>query len=321
MDLIFLGTSAGTPTRFRNVSGVAVLEDGGRDWHLVDCGEGTQHQVLRTPLSLHSLHTIFITHVHGDHCFGLPGLIASAGLTGRKHGLNVVGPAALGPWLASTLSVTACHLPFEVNFSPVEDGGIWTSERLRIDAYPLSHRVPSHAYRFTEARPDPRLDVARLDRDGVPRGPAWGRLMRGEDVEEVGRQYRSADYVLFDRTPRRIIVAGDNDRPDLLADACDSTHVLVHEATYTREIAERAGREAGHSAAEHIATFAEDIRLPHLILTHFSARYQQGPGRSPSIEAIREEAAACYSGGLFLAEDLQRYHLDKGGALHQVDLS
>ncbi|GGJ96215.1 ribonuclease Z [Pseudomonas matsuisoli] len=315
MDLIFLGTSAGTPTRSRNVSGLAVLEESGRGWHLVDCGEGTQHQILRTPLSLHTLESIFITHVHGDHCYGLPGLVASAGLTGRRAPLRIVGPADIERWLTTTLTLTGCTLPFELHFEAVERTSQWQSHTLHIDAWPLSHRVPSYAYRFTEARPGPQLAFASLERDGVPKGPLWGRLLRGEDVENQGRRFRSLDYVTFDREPRRILVAGDNDRPELLADACDGAQVLVHEATYTADVAERAGPNAGHSSAFGIAQFAQATGLPHLVLTHFSARYQNDERHSPSIETLREEAAAHYDGALFMAKDFQRYRLDKHGAL------
>ena len=99
MQLTFLGTSSGTPTRTRNVSGVALSIDERRDWYLIDCGEGTQHQILRTPLSLLSLRTILITHMHGDHCYGLPGLLASAELAGRTEPLTLIGPASLKPYI------------------------------------------------------------------------------------------------------------------------------------------------------------------------------------------------------------------------------
>ncbi|CAM5602375.1 Ribonuclease BN [Stutzerimonas stutzeri] len=93
--LVFLGTSSGTPTPARNVTGLALQEDAGKAWYLIDCGEGTQHRLLRMPLSLHDLRAIFITHVHGDHCYGLPGLLASAGMMGRRHPLEIIAPAGI----------------------------------------------------------------------------------------------------------------------------------------------------------------------------------------------------------------------------------
>ncbi|WP_263139078.1 ribonuclease Z [Pseudomonas sp. RIT-PI-AD] len=319
MDLLFLGTSSGTPTRARNVSGLALLEAAGKGWHLVDCGEATQHQVLRTPLSLQALRAIHITHVHGDHCFGLPGLLASAGLLGRTRALPIVAPRGIEEWVRASLRMSHAHLPFALDFQATEGLGEWRHDDLRVEAVALSHRVPSYAYRFTEARPDPLLDIARLERDGVPRGPLWGQLARGLDVVHEGRPLRAEDYQRCTRPPRCVVIAGDNDRPDLLGDACQGAHVLVHEATYTRAVAEDARADYGHSSAARVAAFAESVGLPNLVLTHFSARYQADPRRTPCIDDIRAEAAAAYPGRLFLAEDFLRLRLDKQGLLEQVE--
>ncbi|MBA1275402.1 ribonuclease Z [Stutzerimonas azotifigens] len=318
MDLLFLGTSSGTPTRARNVSGLGLLEETGKGWYLVDCGEGTQHQLLRTPLSLHELRGLFITHVHGDHCYGLPGLLASAGMLGRKAPLEIIAPAGIEPWLRSTFSLSQTYLSFELVFRACETLGPWHCGTLKVEAVALSHRVPSYGYRFTEARPDPRLDIDRLDRHGIPRGPIWGRLVRGEDVEHEGRILRADDYVLFTREPRRIVVGGDNDRPELLAEACRDAQVLVHEATYTQSIADKAGETFGHSTAASVAAFAQSIGLPNLVLTHFSARYQADPARGLSIEDVRAEAASHYQGELYLAHDFARLRLGRDGTLMLV---
>lgn len=321
MDLLFLGTSSGTPTRTRNVSGLALLEDKGRGWYLIDCGEATQHQVLRTSLSLHELRAIFITHVHGDHCYGLPGLLASAAMSGRRELLHIVAPAGIEEWVETTLSLTRTHLPYPLQFHSVESLGQWRSPYLRVEATELSHRVPSYAYRFTEARPDVRLDVERLDAEGVTRGPLWGHLARGEEVIHDGRLLKADDYLLAGRPPRCVVVGGDNDQPELLRESCRHAQVLVHEATYTRDVAEKGRSGHGHSNAQAVAEFAESAGLASLVLTHFSARYQNDPARSPCIEDVRTEAQASYTGRLFLAADLQRYHLDVSGSLRVLDVT
>lgn len=318
MDLLFLGTSSGTPTRSRNVSGLALLEDKGRGWYLIDCGEATQHQLLRTPLSLHELRALFVTHVHGDHCYGIPGLLASAAMSGRREPLHIIAPEGIEHWIQSTLLLTRTHLPYPLQFHAVESLERWGNTYVRVDATPLSHRVPSYAYRFTEARPDVRLDTDRLDADGVTRGPVWGRLARVLSVLHEGRTLNANDYLLPGRQARRIVVAGDNDRPGLLEDLCRDAQVLVHEATYTQDVAERGRSAHGHSTARAVAEFAERIGLPNLVMTHFSARYQNDPRRSPSIEDIRSEALAAYHGQLFLAADLQRYRLDTAGSLQAL---
>jgi ribonuclease Z len=321
MDLLFLGTSAGVPTRRRNVAALALIEDQGKGWFLVDCGEATQHQLLRTPLSVADLRAICITHVHGDHCYGLPGLLASAAMTGRSQPLALIAPQAVQDWLAATQALTALHLPFELQFHALETFrgvalGAW-----EIDAFPLSHRVPSQAFRFRETRRPQRLDPLALAAAGVPRGPLWGRLHAGEDVLHEGRLLRSADFLQAAHEERRLVVAGDNDRPELLAEACRGAQLLVHEATYAQAHIDRTGQSWGHSSAAGIARFAAAQRLPALLLTHFSPRYQADPARSPSIEELRQEAAACYHGELHLAEDFSRFRLDRQGRLKALDQS
>ncbi|MEN4825428.1 MBL fold metallo-hydrolase [Pseudomonas sp. P39-UII1] len=315
MDLLFLGTSAGVPTKARNVSATAVIEASGSQWYLVDCGEGTQHQLLRTPLSIRDLRGVFITHVHGDHCFGLPGLLASAGMSGRTQPLDLILPAALHDWLRLGLAASDTFLPFELRLLAVEQLTDWCSDTLRVSTVQLSHRVPSVGYVFTELNPEPRLDVQRLDAEGIPRGPLWGELAKGHSAEHAGRVLHGRDYLRASRPARKVIVCGDNDSPELLAEVAKGADVLVHEATFTQPIIERSGATFGHSSAAQVARFAETAGVRNLVLTHFSARYQPDPRRSPCIDDVREEALAQYSGNLTLARDLQRYHIGRDGCL------
>ncbi|MFF5867391.1 MBL fold metallo-hydrolase [Pseudomonas sp. NPDC012596] len=318
MDLLFLGTSAGVPTKARNVSATAVIEASGSQWYLVDCGEGTQHQLLRTPLSIRDLRGVFITHVHGDHCFGLPGLLASAGMSGRTQPLDLILPAALHDWLRLGLAASDTFLPFELRLLAVEQLTDWCSDALRVSTVQLSHRVPSVGYVFSELNPEPRLDVQRLDAEGIPRGPLWGELAKGHSIEHAGRVLHGRDYLRASRPARKVIVCGDNDSPELLAEVAKGADVLVHEATFTQPIIERSGATFGHSSAAQVARFAETAGVRNLVLTHFSARYQPDPRRSPCIDDVREEALAQYSGNLTLARDLQRYHIGRDGSLCAV---
>lgn len=312
MEFQFLGTSAGTPTRARNVTGLA-LRTGARSWVLVDCGEGTQHRILRTGYSLMSLTAVFITHIHGDHCYGLPGLLASAGLLNRTAPLLVVGPPSVRRFVNAVRETTELALPYAIDFIDVE-------EAMDIDALPelavctteLSHRVPTFAYSFTEKQVERRLDIDKLRRDGIPSGPGWGQLQAGQDIVlPDGTPVRSADYVQQPRKPRKLIVAGDNDTPSLLADAAAGADVLVHEATYTEAILDKVGPAPMHSSAKRVADFAREVQLPNLVLTHFSPRYHE-------LGEIEQEARAAYTGRLFLARDLERYALDRQGELAPV---
>ncbi|SNY97169.1 ribonuclease Z [Halomonas sp. hl-4] len=318
MNLLFLGTSAGVPTKSRNVSGVALRESKGKGWYLIDCGEGTQHQVLHTKLSLNSLNAILITHVHGDHCYGLPGLLASAAMNGREAPLTIVAPAGIKAWLDATCEATQLSLPFALEFVCSDDLPSVEFERIAVTTYVLSHRAPSYAYGFTERKVDAALDVDKLAQKGIPRGPLWGQLKQGVDIEFSGERLKSRDFLIFKHKPRKVVIAGDNDQPDLLTEACAGAQVLVHEATYTEAMAEKAG-DFGHSYAKQVATFAESVPLPNLVLTHFSPRYQPNPHASPSIEDIRKEAQSVYSGTLYLARDFLELTLSKLGDVTEVE--
>jgi ribonuclease Z len=300
------------------VSGTALIESSGKGWYLVDCGEATQHQLLRTPLTLKNLRGCFITHVHGDHCFGLPGLLATAGMSGRLEPLDIVLPVALHDWVRLSLSISRSCLPFELRLHASETLNGWRNGNVQVDTVALSHRVPSQGYIFAESDPDPRLDVQRLEAEGIPRGPIWGELAHGREVEHAGRLLRAQDYLRPARPGQRIIICGDNDTPERLAKVAPGTDVLVHEATFCQALIDRTGESYGHSSAAAVARFAESAGIPNLVLTHFSARYQSNPGQSPFIGDIREEAAACFTGQLILAQDLQRYHLDREGRLQVV---
>lgn len=317
MDLIFLGTSSGVPTKQRNVSGLALTEPRGRGWFLIDCGEGTQHQLLHTRLSAAQLRAILITHVHGDHCYGLPGLLASAAMSGRQDPLTIIAPASIAEWLEATQTHTALSLPYDLHFVATETLDEITIGAYRIQSTPLSHRVPSYAYQFTEHAVEGQLKVDALKAADIPAGPLWGQLQRGQDVEVNGRTYHSRDYVDLQRAPRQVVIAGDNDTPSLLTAACQQAQLLVHEATYTQDIAQKVG-DVGHSDAARVAQFAEQQGLPALILTHFSPRYGLDSQRTPSLSTLDAEARAHYTGHLWLAQDFDCYRLDKNGHLDKT---
>jgi ribonuclease Z len=323
MEFQFLGTSSGTPSKSRNVSALALRSLGAsraaRHWVLVDCGEGTQHRILRTPWSLHDLAAIFITHMHGDHCYGLPGLLASAGMLNRSAPLTLVGPAPLWPFIQGVMETTELGLPFPIEFVDVTRlGEADVLPDLLVRATALSHRMPSWGYSFTERQVERKLDTARLEAGGVARGLAWGELQHGREVRlDDGRVLQPGDWLLPGRKPRKLIVGGDNDRPELLIDEARDAEVLIHEATYTEEVLKKVGPGPQHSSARMTALAAAQAGVPNLVLTHFSPRYQEGEG-TPSMRDIEAEARDVYRGQLMLARDFDRYVLDRQGLLSLV---
>ncbi len=320
MRIQFLGTSSGVPTRERSLSAVAIRGERARGWVLVDCGEGTQHRLLHTRLTLATLEGVCITHCHGDHCLGLPGLLGTASMEGRQAPLTIIGPKDIHELVRRSLALTDSNLGYPLRFIDVaaadtlpELGG------LRIETTPLSHRIPSHAYALTQPDDLRQLDHERLARAGVPRGPLWGRLQRGENITlDDGRVVQAEDVLEPLLAPRRIVVGGDNDTPALLDRLCQGAQVLVHEATYTEDVAARVGPLPMHSTAARVATFAREAGLPHLILTHFSPRYGNA-SRSPNIGDIETEARREYGGALHLARDLDTFELDASGTLRPLD--
>jgi ribonuclease Z len=317
MEFTFLGTSAGTPTHTRNVTGLALCPTGGKRWYLIDCGEGTQHQLLRTRYSVMQLRAIFITHIHGDHTFGLPGLLTSASMLGRTEPLDIIAPKQVGHFINAVLENSDSSLSYPLNFIDSESLTFeWQDEDCIVTSVALSHRVPCRAFVFTEHNLERQLLQDKLRTDGIEPGPHWGDLQKGRDITLAdGRKIRSNDYTRIPRKPRRLIVAGDNDTPECLESACKDCHALIHEATYTQEVADRVGPWPQHSAAAQVARFAQQVSLPNLVLTHFSSRYQSAPGGRPHINELAEEAKAHYTGRLFMARDFDSYRLEKDFSL------
>ena len=317
MEFTFLGTSAGTPTKSRNVTGLALSHGGPKHWYLIDCGEGTQHQLLRTHHSVMQLQAIFITHIHGDHTFGLPGLLSSASMLGRTAPLYLIAPRPVRTFVEAALGNSDSSLSFELKFVDSEAENFrWEDDSLSVTAVPLSHRVSCRAFVFTEKNLERELVRDRLEADGIEAGPAWGRLQKGHDVVlEDGRLVRCDDYTRISRRPRRVIVAGDNDQPELLSAECSGIQLVIHEATYTQEVSDRVGPWPQHSSAAQVARFAETEGIPNLVLTHFSSRYHLNPNASPHIGEIESEARGIYQGNLYLARDFAVYRLGKDGIL------
>jgi ribonuclease Z len=316
LKLTFLGTSAGVPTKHRNVTALAVQPGLNRDWWLVDCGEATQHRLQHIALTVHELAGICITHVHGDHSYGLPGLLASAAMTGRRRPLILIAPAAIRAWLEATMLHTELFLPYPLVHIDVAAAPLVHEETgLRITCHTLSHRAASVAFSFAVESGKWKLDTEALRACGVAAGPDWGKLQGGNDLTLTDGSILQADDVRFLQVERgTVVVGGDNEAPALLWDACASAQVLVHEATYTEATLQKIGPGPTHSSAQGVAQFAAERGLPNLVLTHFSPRYDSRAG----VAELETEARLHYQGQLHMAEDFASYELDAAGVLHRL---
>ena len=307
------------------MTAIAIRTRGAKHWSLVDCADGTQHRLLRTALSPMSLRAIFITHLHGDHCYGLPGLLASAGMLNRSEPMAIVGPPPLRGMIECIMEATQLSLPYPIEWIAIDElAHTDILPDLRVHATALSHRIASHAYSFTEAAVERKLDMDKLKAGGIPAGPAWGEIQQGRNVVlDDGRAVVAEQYLAPPRRSRKVIIGGDNDSPELLAHEAATADLLVHEATYTEAVLQRIGPGPQHSSAAMVARVAEQARVPNLILTHFSPRYQdnypdrpQGREGVLSLDDIEREAREHYTGTLALARDLASYELRKDGSLH-----
>jgi ribonuclease Z len=290
----FLGTGAACPTVDRNVAGLALQREG--ETILFDCGEGTQRQMMRYGVGF-SFTEVFFTHFHADHMLGITGLLRTMGLQDRTAPVTLYGPRGAPRILGAAMS-----LGIERNKFPVEVVEIRAGDRLRRDEYDIvvfetEHRADTVGYALAEHTRLGRFHPDRARELGVPEGPLWGRLHKGETVTlENGRTVSPADLVGSPRRGRTVVYSGDT-RPHLaLLEAARGADLLIHEATFGGDEAERA-IETGHSTAAEAARVALEAGVRRLVLTHISPRYtRDAPELLAEARAVFPETAIARDG-------------------------
>lgn len=303
MKVIPLGTSSGKPTIKRNVSALAVAREA--EWLLFDCGEGAQTQITRAGLSPNRLVAVFITHLHGDHFNGLPGLLSTMGLDRRTRELTLAGPPGVREYLNTLerLRVIFINYPLDLKelTAAADSNSVLETADYTVTARPLDHRLFALGYRVDERSRPGRFNVARARELGVPEGQLWGQLQSGNDVKlDDGRTIRSSDVLGAQRPGKSVAYCLDT-RPCAAAiELARGVDLLIHEATYTEELAAEA-REYGHSTAAQAARTARDAGARRLLITHFSTRY-------PDPAILLEEARAIFPETI-LAEDLMEIEI------------
>ncbi|MFB7638586.1 ribonuclease Z [Peribacillus butanolivorans] len=299
MDFVLLGTGAGVPAKARNVTAIALqlLEERGTVW-LFDCGEATQHQILKTAVKPRKIEKIFITHLHGDHIFGLPGLLSSRSFQGGVEKLTVYGPKGIDAYITTSLQVSGTHLKYPLEIIEIEEGIVFEDEQFTVTALSLDHGIYSVGYRILEKDRPGSLLVDQLLQEGVKPGPLFKALKNGEMVRlDDGRVLNGKDYLGDPQKGRIITVLGDTRVCSNALILAESADFLVHEATFSADETEMASAYF-HSTTVQAAETAMKAGAKQLILTHISSRYTLEDS-----ERLKEESKAIFANTI-MAEDL-----------------
>ena len=299
MKIVLLGTSSAVPTLTRGLSATAVVREG--DVFLFDCGEGTQLQLMRSSVKRSRIHSIFIGHLHGDHLYGIAGLLSTLHLDGREEPLNVFGPEGLRIFLNAAFRTGELQFKFGLNvqeFPRGFRGRVLDEPEFYVDALPLDHSIFCLGWRLQEKTKPGTFNLEEAERLGIPRGPLYGKLQHGESIRLADGRTITPEMVLGPERPGKSVVycldTQFTERSIELADHCTA---LIHETTFGPDAADMA-RERKHSTMDDAARVAKAAACDHLIATHFSSRYD---GRQ--IKQIADDARSVFE-NITLGKDL-----------------
>jgi ribonuclease Z len=298
VQVTFLGTSSGVPTRARNVSAVALRLPQRAELWLFDCGEGTQHQFLRSELRVSQLRRIFVTHMHGDHVFGLPGLLASLGLAGScPDGLDLYGPDPLPHYLEGVLRTSSTRIGYPLRHHRVRQAAqsgavLHEDDEIQVRCTALTHRVPAYAYRVDRKPRAGRFVVERARALGIPPGPVYGDLKAGRSVTLAdGRIINGASLCGPPQPGCSLVYCTDTVFSEAAVELARGADLLIHEATFAHgEAAMAIARQ--HSTSTMAAQTALEAGVKRLVLTHLSPRYL--PGNPVTPDDLLAEARAIF---------------------------
>jgi ribonuclease Z len=272
MQIVFLGTAAGVPTVKRGLPAILIQREG--EQLMFDCGEGTQRQMLTARISLNKKMKIFITHMHGDHVLGLPGLLQTMALQNRERKLDVYGPPRIRDFMQAMGETVQFVLTFQVEVHEIRRGGVvCDEEKYTVRAVHSRHVIPSFAYAYVEKPMPGKFHPEKAKALWVPEGPLWSKLQHGQKIRLPNGQIVTPEEVIDPRREgRKIVYTGDTRPFKLLERFAYGADVLIHDCTLGDELAERAG-QYGHSTPDQAARSARKAHVKRLILTHISQRY------------------------------------------------
>ena len=292
MEITFLGTSSGVPTRSRNVSSVALRLPQRAEVWLFDCGEGTQHQLQRSEIKSSQIRRIFVTHMHGDHTFGLMGLIASCGLAGTGQPIDIYGPKGLKEYLLTTAKYSYMNFGDRLRIHTVKTGVLYEDDEFQVSCRLLKHRIPAHGYRVAEKDRPGMFNLDKAKSLGIPPGPVYGKLKQGKVITlDDGRKINGKDLCGEPEVGRKFVYCTDTVFCDAAVELAQDADVLIHEATFAHQDAQMAF-EKMHSTTTMAAQVALLAGVKQLLLTHFSPRY--APGNPIQLKDLKQEARAIF---------------------------
>lgn len=299
MQLVFLGTSSGTPTVRRGLSSVVLVRGG--ELLLFDTGEGMQRNFIRAGLGMNRKMKIFITHMHADHCLGLLGLLQTMDLQGREKCVDIYGEPRVEEFLRENMRIINFRLTFDFTVRKIEKDGVIVRERdYQVSCCEALHSIPSLAYCVEEFDRPGIFNVMEAKRLGIPEGNLYNKLQHGEDITYQGKLISASHVVGPARRGRKIGISGDTRPTDKLARFFRECDVLVFESTYSHDKLEKAV-ENSHSTAAEAAMIAKESKVNKLILTHFSARYDDTSQLVNEAQLIHDNVEA--------AEDLKVFKI------------
>jgi len=284
MQVIFLGTAASIPTIARALPSVVVKRK--NEILMFDCGEGVQRQMIKAGVGFHKKMKVFVSHMHGDHVLGLPGLLQTMSLLDRTQKLEVYGPVGIKAFVKAVERTVQFVLTFPVEIHEIEDEGmVYEEKEYYVQVARTDHVIPSLAYALIEKPRPGRFNPEKAKALGIPEGPLWSRLQHGETVTIVkGKVVKPEQVVGVPRPGIKITYSGDTRPTKSLVKLAENANMLIHEATLDDELREKA-KEDGHSTPSQAARTAKNAKVKSLILTHLSSRYKSS---QPLLEQARK---------------------------------